>query len=101
MTPIAKLERLAGGTRALASILAVDPSLVTRWKKPRLKTVDDQRHTGNDGRLPPKHNRAIRLWAANLSANMGDFDTAAQAIACLDADVCPTCGQPLPEGQVV
>jgi hypothetical protein len=83
MNKVKRLGGLLGGLQTLGRICDVTPSAVTKWKR--------------DGHIPIKHNRRLRTFIGD--ASMSDA-WKAQALDCLDPDVCPTCGHSL-RGKVV
>lgn len=101
MNNVERLADLFGSKANLASVCGVDRAEPTRWSKSR-----DENSRGNNGRIPVKHNLAIREHARMLTAGAWSVPSEArdfinQVEACLDAEVCPTCGQPLNDGRVV
>jgi hypothetical protein len=84
MNKVDRLAALLGGKGILARIVHRDASQVTRWVRA--------------DRVPPEFNQVIRhaIAARGLSA----FDMA-EALAMLEPDVCPTCGQIVPHGAVL
>jgi hypothetical protein len=94
-TNIDRLADLFGSKAALAEVCGVDAATVTRWNKPT--SWRSGRHAGNGGRIPPRYNRRIRDYAAGLDFGMSKYD---EMNACLDPNVCPTCGQAVEEGSV-
>lgn len=91
MNNIESLADLFGSKAKLADICEVDPAYITRLsQKP-------------GGPVPVRYNGKVRVGMREAALTMG-VDQAVAFIraveACLDADVCPTCGHPL-DGQVV
>lgn len=80
-TPATRLAELFGSKRELARIVSRHPSLISKWMA--------------EGRIPPAHNQAIKIAISELAPERGE-EWARLALGCLDSDVCPGCGRPLP-----
>ena len=81
-----KVERLAdilGGKEVLAQAIGRHPSVVTRMAKA--------------GKIRPEFNAVLREW---IDGRVPWVKQPA-ALDCLEPDVCPTCGQPVPHGAVL
>lgn len=78
MNKVETLAAMFGAKNKLARICEVDNSSVSHWV--------------TSGRIPVRYNH--RLKAEIASADKPD-EWKAEAVACLEEDNCPTCGQSL------
>lgn len=76
------------GLHHLAFEMGTHPTVLSRWALP-LGT----KPRGHGGKVPPKYNARI-LEAADIAGI-----PRAAVLPYLDADVCPACGQTMPEGR--
>lgn len=92
MNNVETLADLFGSKRALAAACGVDPAIISRLSN------------GYEGRVPIRYNIHIRAAMRERALKMSLTEATAFVAAveaCLDPAVCPTCHQPLPDGQVV
>lgn len=76
------------GMRRLAERIGVHRTVLARWALP----IDGKKR-GGGGRVPPEYNARILEAARELQLQL------AAVADLLEPDVCPACGQPMPDGR--
>lgn len=92
MNKVETLAEMVGGKARLAHIIERHPAVVSKWVR--------------RGRVDTAYNTRIKRALAEIAGTIAGSEAAqkewlSHALACLDAPICPTCGQSIDNHRVV